>query len=115
MANIDDAITTLKNIVTAFNSFTSAFYRVDGVTGAPGISTPTVVKNSYTRLVTLSVIVGGTAAGTIHDTTTVAAAATTNVLCGIPTTPGVYSLYLICNNGLVVVPGSGQLCALAYS
>lgn len=115
MANLDDILTTLKNVVTAFNSFTNAFFAVDGLTGASGIGTPTVIKKGYARFVTLSVIVGGSAAGSIHDTTSVAAASTTNVVCGIPTTPGVYSIYLICNNGLVVVPGSGQLCAIAYS
>jgi hypothetical protein len=115
MANNDDFLTQLKNIVSGINSFTSAFYSVDGLTGANGISTSTVVKTSGARLVTLSVIVGGSAAGTINDTTTVAGAASSNAVCGIPTTAGVYSIYLICNNGLVVVPGSGQIVSIAYS
>jgi hypothetical protein len=115
MANMDDAVTVLKNIVTSFNSLVTAFYSVDAVTGANGISTATVVKTGSARLVTLSVVVGGTTAGTINDTTTVAGASASNVVCGIPTTAGVYSIYMICNNGLVVVPGSGQVCSIAYS
>lgn len=66
------------------------------------------------RLMRVSVIVAGSAAGTVNDVATTGAAGTANQFGTIPATVGTYIFNWPCFVGMVVVPGSGQTLAASY-
>lgn len=82
------------------------------------ITTPTVVKATPGTLMTVSVIVPGSTAGTVNNVTTTGDAAVTNQIAAIPMIPatanGVMQLNAACPAGIVVVPGTGQTVAAFY-
>lgn len=88
---------------------------VDGRNSALNISTATVVKASSGRLVRINVVTAGTTAGTANDTTTTGGAAASNEIFSIPNTIGVYFLDWPITNGIVIVPGTGQVIAVSYN
>lgn len=83
------------------------------------ITAATVVKvrqdADICRLVRVSVIVAGSAAGAAHDIDTTGAAAVGNQIAVIPNTAGtVVYLDWPCNKGIVIAPGTGQTLAVCY-
>jgi hypothetical protein len=66
-------------------------------------------------LATVSVIVAGTTAGTLNDIDSVGNVATANVFFTIPNSVGIWQMFWPFNNGLVVVPGTGQTVAVSWS
>jgi hypothetical protein len=83
-------------------------------TSALNISSARTVKAGPGRLVSLSVVNGGTG-GTINDCASTGAVAAGNEFCNIPTTVGVYELDWPCLVGITVVPGASQVVAVSYS
>lgn len=67
------------------------------------------------RAFTLTVVVAGSATGTLNDCATTGAAAAANQFFTIPTAVGSYQVDWPINNNLVVVPGTGQTVAISYS
>lgn len=88
---------------------------VDGRSSALNISVATVVKASSGRLVRINVVTAGTTTGTANDTTTIGGAAATNEIFAIPNTVGSYFLDWPISNGIVIVPGTGQVVAVSYN
>lgn len=79
------------------------------------ITASTVLKASPGRAVRVSVIVAGSAAGSLNDCATTGAAAASNEVAVIPNTVGVYEIDWPCGTGIVIVPGTGQtLAAVVY-
>lgn len=78
------------------------------------ITGATVIKATPGRVFKVSVIVGGSAAGTINDVATTAAAASTNQIGTAPTTVGTTDFNWPCAAGIVVVPGTGQTLAVTW-
>ncbi len=78
------------------------------------ITAATVIKASIGVINRVSVIVAGSTAGSVNDTTTTGAAATANEVFSIPNTTGVYPVNFPCKKGIVVVPGTGQTIAVAF-
>lgn len=66
------------------------------------------------RLVRVNVLVAGSAAGSVNDAATVAAAATANQIFVIPNTVGSYLVDWPILSGIVVTPGTGQTVAIVY-
>lgn len=66
------------------------------------------------RVCKVSVIVAGSAAGTVNDVATTGAAAVANQIAAIPNTIGVISVDMPCALGMVVVPGTGQTLAVSF-
>ena len=60
------------------------------------------------------VILAGATAGSINDAASVAAAAIANEIFAIPNVVGSYLVDAPCSNGIVVIPGTGQVVALTY-
>jgi len=85
-----------------------------GKTGQYNITSATAIKATAGRLVRISVIVAGSAAGTANDCATTGAAAVGNQIAAIPNTVGVINLDWPCATGIVVVPGTGQTLAVSY-
>jgi len=79
------------------------------------ITANTVVKASPGFVVSASVVVAGSAAGTINDAATVAAAVTANIIADLSTTAGVTIINFPTTAGIVVKPGSGQTIAISYN
>ncbi len=115
MANIDDHVTALKNLVEATNNLAQTYLNVNGVYTVPGLTAATLIKNTSGRIATISVIVAGSAAGAIYDINTVAAAGAANQIAAIPNTVGMIVINLPFLKGLVITPGSGMTVAVSYS
>jgi hypothetical protein len=85
-----------------------------GTSSSLNLTAATVVKATAGRAVRVSVLVAGTAPGTVNDTTTTAGAALANEVFEIPNTVGMFELDWPCASGIVVVPGTGQTVAVSY-
>ncbi len=79
------------------------------------ITTATIVKATSGRLMKVSVIVAGSATGTVNDVATTGAAAAVNQIGTVPQSVGTTTFDWPCADGLVVVPGSGQTLAVSYT
>ena len=88
---------------------------ISGTSNAYNITAATVVKAAPGRLIRISVIVAGSAAGTANDCLTTGAAADANEIAAIPNTVGVVCVEWPCATGIVIVPGTGQTVAVSYS
>ena len=99
--------------MTALNNNTQTYLTVNGVTSLPGITAATVVKSSPGRVCTVSVVVAGSATGTIYDGTS--ASATANPVYTIPMTAGAYIVNIPTSYGITVVPGTGQTVTVGFS
>lgn len=78
------------------------------------ISANTLVKATAGRVAKISVIVAGDAAGTVHDSASIAGAGTANALAIIPNTVGVYNIDMPTANGIVVKTGANQVIMVSY-
>lgn len=110
---MSDILTAAKNVVTAINQLGQTYLQVQGSRQSSGITAATLVQSGQGRVARVSVIVAGSAAGAIYDAS--ASTATTNQVWVIPNTVGVTDVNLPVNNGIVVVPGTGQTIAISYS
>lgn len=87
---------------------------------SPGLSTlnmtaATLVKSGAGRVGTINVVVGGSAAGAVHDCATTGAASAANKIAVLPqTNPSTIPLNFPVTLGLVVVPGTGQTITACY-
>ncbi len=98
--------------------------QVDPLTGAlitgssslsnNNVTTSTVIKGTAGRLAKISVITAGSTAGTANDCKTVGAVTANNTIMTIPNTVGLYAVDWPCQNGITVVPGTGQVLSVAY-
>jgi len=86
-----------------------------GVSNSYNITAAAVVKATPGRLVKVSVVVAGSAAGTANDCATTGVAAAANEIAAIPNAVGVITLDWPCGTGIVVVPGTGQTLAVSYA
>jgi CO dehydrogenase/acetyl-CoA synthase gamma subunit (corrinoid Fe-S protein) len=113
MASLDDILTAAKNIVTALNQLGQTYLSVEGSKMSSDITAPTVVMEGQGRIAVISVVVGGSATGSVYDATTTTG--TANKILTLPTTVGLAEVNMPVNNGIVVVPGTGQTIAISYS
>jgi hypothetical protein len=79
------------------------------------ITANTLVKAAPGRVASISVIVAGSSAGSVHDAATIAGGTSANGIAVIPTTVGVYSIDFPCANGIVLKPGTGQTLAISFN
>ena len=86
-----------------------------GSSAVLNITAATVVKASVGICYRVSVIVAGSATGTVNDVATTGGVAAANQFGTIPTTVGTYVFEWPCGTGIVVVPGTGQTLAVSFS
>lgn len=79
------------------------------------ITANTVVKASPGFVVSVSVVVGGSAAGGVYDAATVAAGVAATQIAVLGTTAGVFNISFPAANGIVIKPGTGQTIAVSYN
>lgn len=101
---------TLANTDAQGNQLVAA-----GSLTALNITAASVVKTGAGRVAKVSVLVAGSAAGSVNDAATTGAAAVANQLAVVPNTVGIYLIDMPITNGLVVTPGTGQTLAVSYS
>ena len=114
-ASLTDILTTQKNGVVAINNLAQATARGLGTQTSITITAATLIFNGPGYLVSFSVVVAGSTAGTISNTNAVATVAASNALCVIPATVGVVKVGQVFSTGLVVTPGTGQSVNVTYS
>ena len=113
-ASLDDILTAQKNGVVAINNLAQNTVRALGTQTSLTVTATTVIFTGSGYLVNFSVVVAGSAAGTIYDANSTSVTAP-DALCVTPTTVGVYRSGQVFSNGLVVVPGTGQSINVTYS
>ena len=79
------------------------------------ISAANVVTTNTGHVASISVITAGSTPGTVNDVATTGGAATANEVFVIPNTVGRYPIDFPFFNGLVIVPGTGQVVAVSYA
>jgi hypothetical protein len=107
MANIDDILTTAKNIVTAINGLSNTYGAVQGNKQAAGLAATTTVSTKAGRLANVIVTTAGSTTGTIKDNL--------NVVFVVPTAVGAYPVNIPINYGIVFTPGTSQVVTISYS
>jgi len=115
MASLDDILTAQKNGVVAINNLTNSNLKFQGTATSATVTANTLVISGTGRLVNFAVLVAGSAAGGIHNSSSVAGATATNQLVTTPMIIGVYPVGMIFQNGLVIKPGSGQSINVTYA
>lgn len=115
MASLDDILTTQKNGVVGVNGLNQTMRRAQGTNTSSTVTAQTLVVAGKGYLVGFSVVVAGSAAGTISNAATTASVATPNAMCATPTTIGVYPCGQVFTNGLVITPGTGQSVNVTYT
>lgn len=111
--SLGDILTAAKNIVTAVNSAAQIYLNVNGTTSQTAMTATTQVKVGQGRLASIAVITAGSTAGAIYDSATTTT--TTNQICAVPNTVGVFVVNIPYINGLVYAPGTGQKATISYS
>lgn len=100
--------------VLAVDAYGRLLTGADAVSNAYNITAATVIKASPGFVARISVVVAGSAAGTINDCVTTGAAGVANQIGTIPNTVGFLSAGWPCTTGITVVPGTGQTLAVAF-
>jgi hypothetical protein len=113
-ASLSDILTTQKNGVVAINGISQSNLRGLGTQTSLTITTATVIFTGAGYLVNFSVVVAGSAAGVIYDSTSTSPLAQ-DALCAVPATVGVVKTGQVFTNGLVISPGTGQSINVTYS
>lgn len=116
MASLDDILTTQKNGVIAIGEYPSALAKFAGTNNTKEIAAATTyqIKVGSGWLANVSVIVAGSATGTMYDSSN------TNSLTGlriyiIPNTVGVVQVQVPFADGLVITTGTGQVASVTYT
>ncbi|CAB4155553.1 hypothetical protein UFOVP661_6 [uncultured Caudovirales phage] len=115
MASLDDILTAQKNGVVAINGNSTALLRAQGGYTSATVTTDTLVASGRGYLVSWTVVVGGSAAGSVYNSNSTSSLLAGQKLCPIGTTAGVFPAGLVFTNGIVVSPGTGQSINVTYS
>lgn len=115
MATLDDVVTVQKNGVIGLNNLSSTIAYVSGEQTSATVTGSTLIIAGAGRLVSVSVVVAGSASGLVYNAAATGLAAASNALVATPTTLGVYQAGQHFTNGLVVAPGTGQSINVTYS
>lgn len=114
-ASLSDILTAAKNIVTALNNAAQTYLSVNGILTTESITTPTVLKSSSGRVAAISVIVAGSATGTVYDSanTSTTTAPVYVIPNAVALTP--YVVNMPVSKGILIVPGTGQTLSVSWS
>jgi hypothetical protein len=114
-ASLDDILTTQKNGVVAINLYSNTLLRGQGTTTSSTVTGATLIVSGRGYIVNYSVVVAGSAAGSIYNAASTSSTAAANKLCTTQTTANIYPVGQVFSNGLVVEPGTGQSINVTYS
>ncbi len=106
---------TLAAVQNPSGQLVSEHQNDEGQSSTLNVTAATVIKASPGRSFKISVLVAGSAPGTLNDCATTGAVATANEVGVIPNTVGVYSFNWPHATGIVLVPGAGQTLAISFT
>lgn len=89
--------------------------RQGGSASKLNITAATVVKATPGTVYRVSVNTAGSAAGGVYDAAATSGNSAANLIAGIPNTAGVITLEFPCSNGILVVPGTGQVLSVSFA
>lgn len=115
MSSLSDILTAAKNIVTAINGLGQTYLYVAGNKTYKNISVPTLVSVGQGRIVKVAIIEHGTSEGFICDATVATATSPKVFVIDHVKALWVIEANLPIDNGIVVVPGNGQVVTVSYS
>lgn len=78
------------------------------------ISSPTVVKLGASRIVRVSVLSAGSSVGGVYDQATVTGYTVATQVAVIPNVVGITFIDWPCTNGILIIPGTGQVVAVSH-
>ena len=113
MSSLSDILTAAKNIAVAINNAAQVYLKVQGASRSATLTANTIVSTGQGRLASESVIVAGSTACTIYDSSAIGTLV--NALAVVDNVLGVTVINLPYNSGLVVVPGTGMTLVVSYS
>lgn len=103
------------NVASATPSY-EAGPQIGSISTTANIGTAVVIKPSAGTIFAVTLIVAGSTAGAIYDCASIPAAGQGNVICTIPTSGGpLFLLNWPCQNGIVIIPGTGQVVAAKWA
>jgi len=113
-ASLSDLLSAMQNGVTAMNAFVTALTRETPALSSGQLAADKLVQIGFVRVLGVSIVTGG-AAGGLYDaaSTTLATSGTQVYVTG--TTAGFYPVNMVFTNGLVYLPGAGQVVAIFYT
>jgi hypothetical protein len=85
-----------------------------GTSSQLNITAATLVKATPGRLVKIEVTTAGSAAGAAYDAATTSGNVAANLIAPLPDTVGGIVLDWPCQNGILIVPGTGQVLSVSY-
>lgn len=112
-ASLSDILTALQNGVKSINSAAQTLNSIYGAQTASNISALTLVSSNSGRLAMVSITTPGTANGTVYDSNSTLI--TTTPIFVIPQTLGIIFINLPVAMGIVVSPGTGQVCSVSWA
>lgn len=113
-ASLDTIVTNIQNITSAINVANTNFVNVNGLQDFWKITSPTVVRVGAGRIARISVIVAGSATGTVYDASI--ATDLSRPLYIIPMTLGfLQEVNLPVQYGVLIVPGTGMTVSGSFS
>lgn len=112
---MDDAITVLQNLVIAVNDLAHTYYDIEGSESEEAISTSMLIKKGPGRICRVAVTTAGTTVGSVYDAASVSLAVAAELICTIPNTVGIMEIKIPVEDGIVIVPGTGQVMTVSYS
>ena len=119
MATQDDILTSQKNHVVATNSLNQTwinYLRAEhGDKTSKCVTSPTMITVGPGRLVSISVVVAGTAEGFVYNEASPETPDASGRIAAIPKDIGVYLANFVFTDGLLVVPGAGQAVTVGYT
>jgi hypothetical protein len=109
------ALSTLQNSMRAINGIGTAGKFIAGNTTSAAYATSVVLSTQAGWIANIQVLSAGSAPGFIYNAPTFAGVVDANKLMPIQTALGLQHGFVNFNNGMVVVPGPGQLVNVTYS
>lgn len=114
-ASILDPVWVSGAATVTVDNFPTGFYFREGSAAAVAASASWVVKASAGKVGVVSVIVSGTEAGGVYNTSAAASASGANLVAVVPATIGLYDLKgFPCSAGIVYIAGAGQTASISY-
>lgn len=88
--------------------------RLGGNASKLNVTAATVIKATPGTVMTVCVTTAGTTTGAIYDAATTSGNTAANLIGVIPEAIGTYVYTFPCFTGILVVPGTSQVCAVAF-
>ena len=112
-ASLDTIVTNIQNLANAVFTASTNYSNVNGLQDFFNITAATVIRTGQGRICRVSVVVAGSAAGTVYDANL--STDLTRPIYKIANTLGIVDVSLPVQYGVMIVPGSGMTVAGSFS